>query len=134
MNAKQQNYAYRVRHALDQNLDRLPAATTDRLAAARMMALARRKQDSPMRVPATQPVAAFNGGGFFSSPLSWLGRVGMAVPLVVLAIGIVGIYQAEQQYRISETADIDVAVLSDELPLTAYLDHGFNAFLAKRMD
>ena len=87
-----------------------------------------------MRVPVTQPVVAFNGGGFFSSPLSWLGRVGMAVPLVVLAIGIVGIYQAEQQYRISETADIDVAVLSDELPLSAYLDHGFNAFLAKRTD
>jgi hypothetical protein len=26
-------------------------------------------------------------------------------------------------------AELDAAVLSDELPLTAYLDHGFNAYL-----
>ena len=43
-----------------------------------------------------------------------------------------GIYQAEQQQRISELAELDAAVLSDELPLSAYLDHGFNAYLTKR--
>jgi hypothetical protein len=26
-------------------------------------------------------------------------------------------------------AELDAAVLADELPLTAYLDHGFNAYL-----
>jgi len=45
---------------------------------------------------------------------------------------LVGIYQYEQQRRIAETAEIDAAVLSDELPLSAYTDHGFNAYLAKR--
>jgi hypothetical protein len=29
-------------------------------------------------------------------------------------------------------AELDAAVLSDELPLTAYLDTGFNAYLEKR--
>ena len=134
MNAKQKNFAYQVSHALNENLDQLPAKTTDRLAAARKIALSRRKQESPLRVLVSRPIAALGGAGFFSDPLSWFSRVGLAVPLVVLAIGIVGIYQAEKQHRISETADIDAAVLSDELPLSAYLDHGFNAYLAKRPD
>ena len=56
------------------------------------------------------------------------------VLFTVMVVGLVGIYQSEQQQRISETADIDAAVLSDELPLTAYLDHGFNAYLATRAD
>jgi hypothetical protein len=29
-------------------------------------------------------------------------------------------------------AELDAAVLSDELPLSAYLDHGFNAYLENR--
>ena len=29
-------------------------------------------------------------------------------------------------------AELDAGVLSDELPLTAYLDQGFNAYLAQR--
>ncbi|MFX6226163.1 DUF3619 family protein, partial [Acinetobacter baumannii] len=43
-----------------------------------------------------------------------------------------GIYQHENAKRVSYLADIDAAVLSDELPLSAYLDHGFNAFLAEK--
>ena len=54
--------------------------------------------------------------------------------MIVLVIGLVGIYQFEQQQRINEIADIDAAVLSDELPLSAYLDHGFSTYLAKRAE
>jgi hypothetical protein len=42
------------------------------------------------------------------------------------------VYQVEQERRIAEIAELDAAVLSDELPLTAYLDHGFNAYLAQQ--
>jgi len=34
----------------------------------------------------------------------------------------------EDQQRTAELADIDAAMLSDNLPLDAYLDHGFNAY------
>jgi hypothetical protein len=134
MNTKEQNLAYQVRHALNENLDHLPAKTIDRLGAARKLALSRKKQDATVRVLAIQPTSVIGGTGFFSDPLSWFGRIGLMAPLVVLAIGMVAIYQTEQQTRITEIADIDAAVLSDELPLSAYLDHGFNAFLAKRTD
>ncbi|CAG9188733.1 hypothetical protein BVI2075_1310016 [Burkholderia vietnamiensis] len=33
--------------------------------------------------------------------------------------------------RTAELADIDAAMLSDDLPLNAYLDHGFNAYLSR---
>ena len=134
MNVKELNFAYKVRHALNESLDILPPTTIDRLASARKVALSHKKNDVPLRVFALQRALAGKIGNFFDKPLSWIGRMGLAIPVIVLVIGLVGIYQAEQQQRISEIADIDVAVLSDELPLTAYLDHGFNAYLAKRTD
>lgn len=127
MNTDDLNFAYKVRHALNENLDNLPPSTTQRLAGARRLALARKKA----HVPVVVARLAGNAGSFFQ-PLSWLGKMGVAVPLLALAAGLVGIYQAEQQQRISELAELDAAVLSDELPLSAYLDHGFNAYLTKR--
>jgi hypothetical protein len=66
-----------------------------------------------------------------SRPFGWLGRMGMVLPLLALVGGLAGIYQYEQQERIADLAEIDAAVLSDELPLSAYLDHGFNAYLTQ---
>jgi hypothetical protein len=130
MNTDDLNFAYKVRHALNDRLDQLPSATTDRLARARDLALSRKKADAPATL--ARRVAAGNVGQFFSQPLAWLGRMSVAVPLLVLAAGLVGMYQFEQEQRIAELAELDAAVLSDELPLSAYLDHGFNAYLSKR--
>lgn len=134
MNTEDINFAYKVRHALNDKLDDLPASTTDRLAAARLAALARKKADAPVMV--AQRAVAGNIGRFFGlpfgQPFSWLGRMSVVVPLLVLAAGLVGVYQFEQEQRIAELAELDAAVLSDELPLSAYLDHGFNAYLNKQ--
>lgn len=134
MNTEEINFAYKVRHALNENLDILPASTANRLASARKIALSRKKNDAPLHMLASQRALAGQIGNFFNEPLSWIGRMSLAIPVIVVVIGLIGIYQTEQQQRISEIADIDVAVLADELPLTAYLDHGFNAYLAKRVD
>lgn len=127
MNTDEINLAYKVRHALNEQLETLPDATTARLAAARAAALARKKADAP-RTAAVRPASA----SFFSSMFSgagW-GRVAVAVPLFALVAGLSGIYQHEQKRHIADMAELDAAVLSDELPLTAYLDNGFNAYLA----
>jgi hypothetical protein len=133
MNTDDLNFAYKVRHALNEQLDELPAATTDRLAQARKAALARKKADAPaaVRVARTELAAAGGGLSGFFSQFNWLGRVSMVVPALALIVGMVGIYQYEQQERIADLAEIDAAVLSDELPLNAYLDHGFNAYLSQ---
>ncbi|MFT5644528.1 MAG: hypothetical protein ACI83P_002085 [Janthinobacterium sp.] len=136
MNSDNINFAYKVRHALNEKLDGLTPSTTERLAAARKMALARKKPHAPALV--AQSALAGHAGDFgqafaapFLRPFSWVTRVGVAVPLLALAIGLVGIYKFEQQQRIVDVAELDAAVLSDELPLSAYLDHGFNAYLTK---
>ncbi|MEN3276567.1 MAG: hypothetical protein V7631_2357 [Massilia sp.] len=126
MNTDDINLAYKLRHALDENLESLPASTTERLAAARKLALSRKKAHAP-----AAPVRALRR--FFDVDFHFsgvgLGRLGVALPLLALVVGLGGLYQHEQEQRIDELAELDAAMLADELPLTAYLDHGFNAYL-----
>ena len=131
MNTDDLNFAYKVRHALNDNLDNLPAATTERLAAARRLAVSRKKANaSPLR--AFHHAIAGNASSLFS--FEWLGRMGVAVPLMVMVAGLAGIYQYQEEQRIAEVAELDAGVLSDELPLTAYLDQGFNAYVDERTE
>jgi hypothetical protein len=127
MNTDDINLAYKLRHALNENLDALPASTTERLAAARALALSRKKADAPAPQRKAGVRRFFDVDFRFSS--AGLGRLGVAIPLLALVVGLGGLYQYEQQQRIAELAELDAAVLADELPLTAYLDHGFNAYL-----
>jgi hypothetical protein len=128
MNTDDINLAYKIRHALNENLDNLPASTTERLAAARARALSRKKADVPVRA---QPARAhFDVGSLFSA--KWVTRAAVAAPLLAMVVGLVGVYQVEREQRVAELADLDAAVLSDDLPLTAYTDHGFNAYLAEQ--
>ena len=125
MNTDDINLAYKIRHALNQNLDTLPVSTTERLAAARALALSRKKADAAPARPGKRPLFDFNA--LFTGPA--LARIAVAAPMLALVIGMGGVYQYEQQQRLAAMADIDAAVLADELPLTAYLDHGFNAYV-----
>lgn len=129
MNTDDINLAYKLRHALNENLDALPASTTERLAAARALALSRKKPDAAAATSAKKDWRRswFDVDTLFSS--AGLGRIAVAVPMLALVIGLGGVYQYEQQQQIAELAELDAAVLADELPLTAYLDHGFNAYL-----
>ena len=134
MNNKELQFAYRVKRALDANLEHLPESTTQSLAEARRVALARKKTTAPVRVVAPQVALAGALGGNFtpSSSFSWLGRLGVAIPLLAGVMLFAGLYEHEHKQRISALAEIDAGVLSDELPLSAYLDHGFNAYLAQQ--
>lgn len=135
MNTDDLNFAYKVRHALNERLDDLPASTTDRLAQARKLAMARKNAHvaAPLTVRQARFATAGHGdtGGVLSQGFGWLGRMGVALPLLLLVGGLTGIYHFEEQQRIADLAEMDAAVLSDELPPTAYLDHGFNAYLAQ---
>jgi hypothetical protein len=103
MNTDDLNFAYKVRHALNEKLDDLPASATDRLAAARKLALSRKKADAPVAVAARENVFAGMASQFFSQPLS-PGRMSVIILLVLLVGGMVGIYQFEQEQHIAELA------------------------------
>ncbi|MGB9990704.1 DUF3619 family protein [Pseudoduganella rhizocola] len=132
MNTEELNFAYRVRHALNEKLDDLPASTTDRLAAARKAAMARKKAHVEVRVARTELATAGARAGGFGNAFGWMNRFSVALPLMLVLCGMVGVYHYEQQQSIAELAELDAALLSDELPLSAYLDHGFNAYIETR--
>ncbi|MEI5999328.1 DUF3619 family protein [Paraburkholderia bengalensis] len=136
LETKELEFAQQLRRALDENAARIPPATTDRLAAARRAALARKKPE-PVTAPAFTPV--FVAAGTLAhapqpdSPrrLPRLRKLALAWPVLALVIGLAGIAWWEDHQRTAELADIDAAMLSDDLPLNAYLDHGFNAYLTR---
>jgi hypothetical protein len=132
MNTKELDFAYKVRRALDENLDQLPPTTLQGLEAARRKALAAQKKSSPLRVFFMNRAAAGHLHHLMRDPVAWLMRASFVLPAIIVAAGLVGMYQFEQQERITETAEIDALVLADELPLNAYIDKGFGAYLAER--
>jgi hypothetical protein len=140
LESKENEFARKVVRALDENASALPAAAVDRLAAARRAAIARKRPEQvAVSAPVFAPTLAGAAGGQFGAPESGqprgrfarFGRFGLAWPLLALVIGLAGIAYWEDQQRTAELADIDAAMLSDNLPLDAYLDHGFNAYLTR---
>ncbi|WP_296657457.1 DUF3619 family protein [Paraburkholderia sp.] len=128
---KESEFVRELRRALDESAASLPVSTADRLAVARQAALARKKPEPEfVRVPALAPAGV---PADFAAPRrrSRLGRFALAWPLAALVAGLFAIAYFEDQQRTAELADIDAAMLSDDLPLTAYLDHGFNAYLSR---
>lgn len=124
------DFAYKVRRAMTESSEKLPEATLERLAAARQLALSRQKQAEPTRALALGGVLAGANGASFSRK-GWVKKSWLALPLLVLMLGLYGLYEHEQEQQINDLAEIDAAVLVDELPPDAYLDSGFNAYLNK---
>jgi hypothetical protein len=130
---KELEFGRQMRRALDETAASIPAATVDRLAAARRAALTRKKPET-VSAPVFVPAFAGTGmpqGGLPQRRRSPLRRFALAWPLAALVVSLVGIAYWEDQQRTAELADIDAAMLSDDLPLNAYLDHGFNAYLSR---
>jgi hypothetical protein len=111
---------------LNQSTQNLSAGIKDRLHAARMKALSVRKAE---KVLAQKPVlAGMTGNWNFGSHGLW-DTVGWIAPLVVLVFGLIGITQWQNDSRINDIAEVDAALLSDDVPPDAYADVGFLAFL-----
>ena len=111
---------------LTQGAQSLPAGIKNRLHAARMKALSVRKAE---KVFVQKPVFAGPAGHFSSSSNGMWDAVSWAAPLLVLAFGLIGIAQWQNDSRITDIAEVDAALLTDDVPPDAYADSGFVAFL-----
>ncbi len=113
----------RVRHVLNQGT-RLDARTAERLRTARERALeCRRVEREPALALADNVLGQFGGFGGFSLRL--------LLPALLLIVGLVGIYNWQQNQRVADAVEIDAMLLTDDLPIDAYLDRGFEAWLKK---
>ena len=113
--------------------DQLPHDVQERLRAARERAMARRKvevvrQHAPSWA-AHGPVAAITWGG--EERMNLWGRLSGALALGALVLGLLGISDQLSDERVRELADVDMALLTDELPPAAFADPGFLQFLKK---
>ena len=111
---------------LRQGTQSIPQNIKDRLYASRMRALAVKK---PELVLIPKQVLAGTARNWSSGSNGLWDTVGWIAPLVVLVFGLIGIAQWQDDSRINDIAEVDAALLSDDVPPDAYADSGFMAFL-----
>ncbi len=115
--------AHRVRQHLNQGLNRLRPDTVIRLAEARQRALAVQKQAETRTLLATV-------GYVFQHQFDHLGyRQLFAGTAIMIAIACSTFWVADQQ--VNELKAIDTALLTSELPISAFTDKGFDAWLKR---
>lgn len=117
----------RLAARLNQASADLPHSIAERLRAGREQALARRK----MTVTQVQTVSGFTLALATGSEegMGWFGRLGSLVALGLLVIGLLGIHEIQDELRARELAEVDLALLLDDLPPAAFADPGFMQFL-----
>jgi len=54
------------------------------------------------------------------------------LPVLALVVATFGIYRWQESQRLAEVVEIDSQLLTDDLPIDAYLDRGFQNWLKKR--
>ena len=115
-------FALKIRNKLNTGATRLDRHITERLFEARQRALSHYTARSAELVLA----------GFGAQARVWWQEarrpVALALLLLVLAAG--GDYLQSVQ-RASELEEVDSGLLTDDLPISAYLDHGFDAWLTR---
>jgi hypothetical protein len=114
-------FGNRIRHLLNQGAA-LDPAKRERLRAARQQALERQRAEP---VPALR--WADNVLGSFDGWRGLSARV--LLPIAVLVLSVSGIYSWQEKRRVAELVEIDSELLTDDLPIDAYLDRGFQNWL-----
>lgn len=134
-----------AREALDESVEHLPWRVTHRLAGFREAALARMPADPatarslahaaagrPALAPAVAGLRSRAGGAGGDRgerrPLG-LRIAAVLVPALIVAAGLYGISEWTSWQRADDIADLEAAVLADEVPISAYADRGFGVFL-----
>lgn len=127
--AMQTRFALRVAAGLTERSSELSPDLTERLRFAREKALERARA---ARVAATATPVALSRGGAGVLGLAgsgWWLKFASALPVLALVAGLFLIQRWQENTQISVAAEVDAALLSDDLPPRAYRDAGFAEFL-----
>jgi len=138
MEALQARFALRVAARLSEASRELPHDITERLKSARELALERARQ--ARRLETAEAVGAVGNagptmvlGGRGRSTDWWL-KLASIAPIVALVAGFVVIDRLHTKSQIKAAAEIDAALLADDVPPAAYSDPGFVEFLKAPRD
>ncbi len=126
----QDRYGMRLAARLSDAADQLPYDITERLRAARVQAVDRRNRE---KVVPAQSVVALGGAtlalGAHDEGLGWPTRLASMLLLIALVAGLLAIQTGLDDLEANELAEVDGAILTDDLPPSAYADPGFAQYL-----
>jgi hypothetical protein len=121
---QQDELGRRIASLLDDSADAVGPAQRERLRAARKLALDRHYEQ---RERALAPRFATGIGNLTERPVFGIQYL---IPIAALVLGLAGV--AYMHYTpSSDIADIDAGLLTDDLPINAYLDQGFDSWLKR---
>ncbi len=118
-------FGNKVRQILNQGAQ-LDEKSLARLRSAREHALKRQRLSAPAEASAWTDTLVGGFGGFTGLSLR------LILPMAVLVGGLLAISGWQQNLRTAEVAELDAMLLTDELPLDAFLDKGFENWLKKQ--
>ena len=126
----QERFALKTVSYLSTSASELPHDISERLRAARAQAVAKRKITKSQTASSAVNLggsAAITWGS--SDDLGWWGRIGLVMPLIALVVGMLTIDYVQTDNRALEIAEVDAALLIDDLPPSDFSDPGFLQFL-----
>ena len=119
---QERQFGYRIRQILNQGTHEVKPGVAQRLATARQRALERHS---------AEPALAWADN--VTGSIGWAGvTLRVLVPLAMLVACAGAAYTWQQNQRAAEIVEVDALLLTDDLPIDAYLDRGFQNWLKKR--
>jgi len=128
----QDRYGLKLAARLSAGSQELPHDLSERLRVARLQAVSQRKV---VRVAQKRLASSVSTAGntatlsFGDEGWNLWSRLASALPLLTLVVGLVAINVIQNENRANEVAEVDAALLTDDLPPAAYTDSGFIQFL-----
>jgi hypothetical protein len=135
--AAQARLALKLTALMTERAENLPHDVRERLRFAREKAIQHARavaSAAQQTVAGAKSVNSNGGSGTLSlqtgpSGGDWWTRLGSVLPLAALVLGLLFIQHFHQRSQISAAAEVDAALLGDDVPFAAYNDPGFVEFL-----
>jgi Protein of unknown function (DUF3619) len=131
-------FGRRIAARLSLGSTELPHDISERLRVARQQAVTNRKR--AQLITTTKSATAIYGSGrsatmsFDDDGMNLWNRLASCLPLIALVVGLMAISVIQNDLRANELAEVDSALLVDDLPPAAYADAGFAQFLKLHAD
>jgi len=125
-------FARRVTARLSESNQLLAYDITERLRAGRERALSERRREVEVHHRVAATAVQYQGGSAtLGAPQrhGWWRSVLTATPLAALAISLAVFITSQTDFGTHEVAEVDAALLTDDLPPSAYADPGFVQFI-----
>jgi len=122
-------FGVRVASMLGERAQATAPDISERLRFAREQALVRAQAARQVQTAAAPVVVGRGRTAVLANPLGWWFKLGSAAPLALLVLGLAGIAHVHEKAQIAAVAEVDAALLADDLPPAAYTDPGFAEYL-----